>query len=350
MKIGVVCPSEIAIRRFMPALSKFSEIEFAGIGINSVEERYGNDTPSLAEVNEMLETENRKADVFIDAYGGKKFGSYEELISAPNIDAVYIPLPPALHYKWAKMALLNGKHVMVEKPATTALNDTMELVRIAKEKNLALHENYMFIFHSQLDAIETIINEGVLGDIRLYRISFGFPQRGQSDFRYNKALGGGALIDAGGYTIKYARRLLGDTAHITEAQLNYINEFEVDIYGSATMKNDKGNVAQIAFGMDNDYKCELEIWGSKGTLTTGRVLTAPVGFVPSARIKRNNDIEEILLPEDDSFKKSIDFFIHTIREPKDREKSYKDIATQAQMIEDYYECAGKNRQKGYCDN
>ncbi len=343
MKIGVLCPSEIAIRRFMPSLSQFCEIEFAGIGVNSVKERYGNDIPSLVEVNEMIKAENSKADVFIDTYGGKKYSSYEELISASDIDAVYIPLPPALHFNWAKMALLNGKHVMVEKPATISLNDTLELIRIAKEKKLAIHENYMFVFHSQLDTIETIINEGSLGDIRLYRISFGFPQRGQSDFRYNKALGGGALIDAGGYTIKYARRLLGDTAHITEAQLNYINEFEVDMYGSATIKNNKGNTAQIAFGMDNDYRCELEIWGSKGTLTTGRVLTAPVGFVPNAKIKRNNDIEEILLPEDDSFKKSIDFFIQTIRDPKIREESYIDIATQAQMIEDFYGCAKKNR-------
>ena len=121
----------------------------------------------------------------------------------------------------------------------------------------------MFAFHNQLKEIAQIIERGEIGDVRLYRISFGFPQRAVNDFRYNKELGGGALIDAGGYTIKYAAMLLGETAHITAAQMNYTDEFEVDIYGSATLVNQDGATAQIAFGMDNSYKCELEVWGSK---------------------------------------------------------------------------------------
>ena len=164
------------------------------------------------------------------------YNNYNELLSSADIDAVYIPLPPALHFKWAKMALENGKHVLLEKPFTTSLSDTEELIRIAKEKNLAVHENYMFSYHTQLDWIKNKVSEGVIGDIRLIRIDFGFPFRGANDFRYNKALGGGALLDCGGYTIKLATMFLGDTAEVKTSQLNYKEGFEVDIYGSATLQ------------------------------------------------------------------------------------------------------------------
>ena len=212
---------------------------------------------------------------------------------------------------------------------------------IASKNDLALHENYMFIFHNQLDAIEDIVKSGEIGDVRLYRISFGFPRRAANDFRYNKALGGGALIDAGGYTIKYATRLLGESAEIKYAQLNYIDEFEVDIYGSAALVNKDGVTAQIAFGMDNDYKCELEIWGSKGTLKTGRVLTAPAGFAPSMTIKKNTEIEECELPADDAFRKSIEHFIRCINDSEVRKKNYESILRQAQLVEQFSDMATK---------
>ena len=340
MNIGILCPSEIAYRRFLPSLKLTEDVSFVGVGINSPEERYGTNIPvDKSTIEEMLKEETAKAERMTIDYGGELFNSYESIVSSPNVEAVYIPLPPALHYKWAKRALENGKHVLVEKPATVSLADTSDLVRAANNSGLALHENYMFVFHNQLNAIDEIVNSGEIGEVRLYRISFGFPKRAANDFRYNKALGGGALIDAGGYTIKYATKLLGETAKIRHARLNYTDEYEVDIYGSATLDNDEGVTVQVAFGMDNDYKCELEIWGSKGTLNTGRILTAPAGFRPSLTIKKNTDIEEQLLPSDDSFKKSIEHFICCIKDNKIREDTYKGILKQAQMVDQFWEMA-----------
>ena len=289
MKIGVLCPSDIAIRRFMPALKKIDELEFVGVAVSSAEERFGSDLPSADEIKLLLKNSNEKAQQFVSNYGGKIFSSYEEIVTSNEIEAIYIPLPPALHYKWAKKALENNKHVLVEKPATICKKHTDELVKIADGKNLVLHENYMFSFHNQLEDIERIILSGELGDVRLYRINFGFPMRSKNDFRYNRKLGGGALIDAGGYTIKYATRLLGESAKVAYSSMNYTNEFDVDLYGSGALVNDSGDVVQVAFGMDNDYKCELEIWGSKAYFTTGRVLTAPAGYEPKGTIRRNND-------------------------------------------------------------
>ncbi len=340
MNLGIICPSEIAIRRFMPALQQCKEVTFVGIGVYTKEERYGNRDISDEIFQASLVKEKEKAQVFIDQYGGKLFGGYEEIVTSPEIDALYIPLPPALHFKWAKLALEHGKHVLVEKPSTTSADDTKELVRIANEKGLALHENYMFTFHEQLDAIDDIVRSGELGDVRLYRISFGFPMRAATDFRYNKALGGGSLIDAGGYTLRYATRLLGPTAKIRYAQSNNMEQFDVDMYGSAALTNDKGVTAQIAFGMDNNYKCELEVWGSKGSLTTGRVLTAPAGFVPTATICKGNEETSINLPADDAFLKSIRHFIACISDEKTREERYAIISKQAELVDEFKKQAG----------
>ncbi len=340
MRIGIICPSEIAIRRFMPALQNCDDFDFAGLGVFSREERFGTGKISDAAFNNLLQAERDKARLFVDQYGGQIFDSYADIVTSSEIDAIYLPLPPALHFRWAMQALENGKHVIVEKPSTIKSVDTIELIKKAEEKGLALHENYMFTFHNQLKSINEIIKNGEIGEVRLYRISFGFPRRAVNDFRYNKALGGGALIDAGGYTIRYATILLGDTAELKCAQSNYVEGFEVDMYGSATLVNADGVTAQVSFGMDNDYKCELEVWGSQGTLTTGRVLTAPVGFVPTATIRKGSENNIVELPADDAFLKSINHFVSCIKDEGVRKMNYKIISKQARLVDEFKEMAG----------
>lgn len=337
IRIGIICPSEIAFRRFMPALQKCNELVYSGIAYSSPKEWFGNkltETPQHC-VDEMKERELNKAKSFQNTYGGDIYEGYESLIKSNAIDAVYIPLPPALHYKWAKMALENGKHVFVEKPSTTCLSHTQELVDLAKRSNLAIHENYMFIYHDQLKALNDIVKRGTIGDVRLYRISFGFPRRAAGDFRYIKELGGGALLDAGGYTIKYARYLLGDSARMLCASVQNIEDFDVEICGAATMINDKGICAQLAFGMDNDYKCSIEIWGSKGSITSDRILTAPAGFVPEYTLKQNQDYSTHKLPADDSFFKSMQKFIDCIKDKDIRNDEYEALLVQEGFVENF---------------
>ena len=342
IRIGIICPSEIAFRRFMPALKKVEdEITFAGIGYASPEEWFGDISNVSSEtIKEQQERERAKAQTFIDAYGGKMYPGYKALIESKDVDAIYLPLPPALHYKWAKLALENGKHVFVEKPSTTCLADTDSLIEIASEKGLALHENYMFIFHDQLKALDDVVKSGEIGDVRLYRISFGFPLRAKNDFRYNKALGGGALLDAGGYTMKYANYLLGNTAKVVTAQVNNIDGYEVEMFGSCTMVNKAGVTAQLAFGMDNDYKCEVEIWGSKGTVTSNRILTAPEGFIPSYTIKKNQEYETRELPADDAFLKSILRFVACVGDVQIRRDNYGILHNQEYLVETFKKLSG----------
>lgn len=313
VNIGILGCSEIAFRRFMPAASKVE-----GINVVAVAEEYAPE----------------KLDNFCSTYGIERESSFLDLIKREDIDAIYVPQPPALHYRWAKCALEHGKHVFVEKPSTTSYTDTSELVRLAKENNLALHENYMFIYHSQIAKAKELADSGVLGQVRLIRADFGFPMRQQNDFRYNKELGGGALLDAAGYPVRLATMFLGDTVKVEAASLNHIDGFEVDFYGSAFLSNEDGLVCQIGYGMDNRYRCSLEIWGSEARLYTDRIFTAPEGFVPKFYIERQEGTEEIELPADSSFERSIEMFIKEVADVGLRERSYEQILTQIRLIEE----------------
>ena len=137
IRVGIICPSEIAFRRFLPSLRKLSEFSFAGVAIASPEEWAG-DGKITADTKAIIDRERQKSQNFIDNYGGKIYEGYQTLISSPEIDVVYLPLPPALHFKWAKLVLESGKHAYVEKPFTTNLEDTKVLLEIAKKMGATL--------------------------------------------------------------------------------------------------------------------------------------------------------------------------------------------------------------------
>jgi hypothetical protein len=146
-------------------------------------------------------------------------------------------------------------------------------------------------------------------------------------------------LDCGGYTIKYASLLLGSSVKVQSATLNYTNEFEVDLFGSGVLTNSRNDVVQIAFGMDNSYKCELEVWGSKGVLYTNRVLTAPAGFIPEMILEVGGTEEIYSLSSDDAFVKSIQYFQQCIEDEATRQDNYKTVNKQAELVNQFIEKA-----------
>lgn len=312
IRIGILGCSEIAFRRFMPALQEVNDMQAVAVA-----EEYA---PA-------------KLDDFCKTYSIEGMTSFEQLLKRDDIDAIYVPQPPALHYKWSMKALESGKHVLVEKPSTTCFDDSEKMVKSALGKGLALHENYMFKYHSQIGKIKQLIASDEIGELRLIRANFGFPMRAQNDFRYNKALGGGALLDAGGYTVKLATELLGSSIKVESAQLSGKAGYEVDMYGSASFSNADGTICQVGYGMDCQYMCSLEVWGSTGRLFTNRIFTAPVGFKPVVLIEKGSDKKEIILEDDSSFAHSIEAFKEEITKTEKRSAMYNEILLQAKLVD-----------------
>ncbi len=302
IRIGVLSASDIAKRRFLPALKNCEGFEFKGIGLaDDTERSLVVDTGS-----KTTEDKRERAAKLCGIYGGRLYESFNEIISDADIDALYISLPPALHYHWSMEALRAGKHLLIEKPLTTDSSDCDSIISLAREKSLCVVENYGFIYHKQMKAIKKLLHDGEIGKVRLVRAAFGFPRRREDDFRYIKKLGGGALLDCGGYTIRLARELLGETMHIDQAVLMPLKGHDVDGHGYVSAANDEGIAAQLSFGMDNQYKCELEVWGESGILYTDRIFTAPGDYVTKTVLIRGMERIEIETGSDDQFLRMIE--------------------------------------------
>lgn len=316
-KIGIVIlgASEIAFRRFLPALQKNNRFEYVGVAY-------------------YREQDSEFAKKFQETYGGEIFTSFETAINDSRVGAVYVPQPPALHHKFGKMVLEARKHLFMEKPFTTSLGDSKELGDIAKSNDLAVIENYMFRFHKQIDELVKIVDSGKIGVIDHYEVRFSFPLRQKNDFRYSKALGGGALLDCGGYPIYLGNILTKGKGTLINPKLVYDEGYEVDMHGSCILEVDDGPSCEVSFGMNDEYCCYAKAFGSKGTLIAPRVLTAPADFDVKFTIQWNDGCEEeIDVGTDDSFLKSIGYFYDCIVDQGTRQDSFKRILRQAELIE-----------------
>lgn len=302
--------ADIAHRMFLPALLENSFFRCGGVASRSEEKRR----------------------TFVKNFNIPTYDSYESLLESPQIEAIYIPLPPALHYQWAKKALEKGKHVFLEKPLTVSYKESAELVTMAAKVKLVLQENYMFQYHSQLEAIRTMLRDGEIGEVRLLRAHFGFPLRARADFRYNDTLGGGALLDAGGYVVKLATLLLGSTIQVRTAKMNRMADYDVDMFGNVTFENSAGLVLQGAFGMDCYYQCNLEAFGSKGKLSADRIFTSPPGLQPVVILETADGKKEIVLPADNHFGRSIEVFGQAMKNNVLRKEMAQALLLQARLI------------------
>lgn len=312
IRIGILGAADIAKRRFLPALIKNEKFELAAVAVSK---------PERLEAAKKLTAE----------YGGSAFCGYESMLISDLVDAVYIPLPPSLHYEWAKKAIESGKHVLLEKPSTISVADTRELVKLADKRGVSVLENYGFCYHAQMQKVREIIESGMLGEVKLARAAFGFPHRSMEDFRYKAQLGGGALLDCGGYTLKAMESLFG-TMEIKTSNLVYDDIHDVDMFGSATLQS--GSLtAQVSFGMDNAYKCELELWGSKGYLSAPRFFTPPADFETQLIVKIGMEEQKIGIQPDDSFGQIIKKFADSIGKVAVREESGKAMIRQMEQVQ-----------------
>jgi len=316
INIGVLGCANIAQRYIIPSICKNNLFQLVGVASRS----------------------KNKADSVASLFNTKAYYSYESLLEL-DLDAIYIPLPNGLHYEWIKKALNKNIHVLVEKSLACNFAEVQELNLIAKNNGLVLMENFQFRFHKQLKFIQDEIDRGKLGEIKLLRSSFGFPPFLDKDnIRYQKTLGGGALLDAGAYTIKIAQIFLGSAINIEGASLDKPFDKEVDISGSAYIKLKKSYVtAQIAFGFDHFYQNSLEIWGSKGKLTASRIFTAGPGIKATVRIEGSDGYDNLHEFEDDHFHNMFFHFSKLIHTGIGIDNEYDQNENQARLIGEIFE-------------
>ena len=260
---------------------------------------------------------------------------YNQLIEDVNVDIIYIPLPNNLHFKWAKKALLRNKHVIVEKPMTTRLSDNIELNKIAKERNLALFENFQFRFHSQLAFIKNSLDKNIIGDLKFIRSDFCFPFfKDKNNIRYNKKLDGGALFDTGVYPLKISQLFLGDDITVLNSKLIYSNNHEVDIGGFATLEQQSSGVfSQVYFGFGNFYKNSIELFGTKGKIVAERIFTSPPNQKAEVVIYTNTKRQIKVIETQDHFENMLNYFNQIIMNDDLKKEEYLNNISQSKLLD-----------------
>lgn len=312
IKIGILGAAAIAQRSMIPAIKNLS---------------------NYFELIFIASRDYEKAQNLANLYNCEAIEGYEKLISNPLIEAIYMPLPTGLNKVWINKALQNGKHVYAEKSIAMNFIDATEMVSNAKSQNLSLMEGFMFQYHNQHKIVFNLLADNKIGEIRHFTSYFGFPPLPKDNFRYDDKIGGGALLDAAGYTVRATHFILGKNFKVRASSLYYPSESESNILGSAYLSNDKGIGASVAFGFDHYYQNRYEIWGSKGKIISERAFTPKPDFSPTVIIENNEGINKIDISPDNHFEKAMIEFYESIYSDEKKSLHYENILLQSQTLE-----------------
>ena len=237
-----------------------------------------------------------------DAFGERwqvprRYGSYEQVLADPDVQIVYIATPHPQHKLWAIQAAEAGKHILCEKPLAVNYRDAFAMVVAADRHDIFLMEAFMYRCHPQTAKLLELIRSGIIGAVRVVQANFSFHADMQPEGRlFNPALGGGGILDVGGYCVSMARLIAGvaigkDVADPLELEaIGHIGSTGVDEYTIAALRFSGDILAQLFVGIQVLGENEVRIFGSDGAIRV------PVPWVPSPHggkssifIKRNDE-------------------------------------------------------------
>lgn len=214
------------------------------------------------------------ADKFGDEFSvPRRYGSYEALLADPDVQAVYISTPHPMHAEWAVKAAEAGKHILCEKPITLNYPEAMAVVEAARRNDVFLMEAYMYRCHPLIAKLVELIKGKAIGEVRLIKASFSFNAGWNPEGRLLKhEMGGGGILDVGGYTTSVARLIAGaalgrDFAEPIEVKaMGKIGESRVDDYTAALLRFPGDIIAEIATGIQLTQENVVQVFGTEGNI------------------------------------------------------------------------------------
>jgi D-xylose 1-dehydrogenase (NADP+, D-xylono-1,5-lactone-forming) len=221
---------------------------------------------SLVEVIGVGSRERTRAEAYAQERGLERaYGGFDELLADPDVDAVYIALPNALHVEWAVRALEAGKHVLSEKPLTRDPREAERAFDAAERAGRILMEGFMYRHHPQTKRLVQLVRDGELGELRLVRSHFSFTLDRPRDVRWDRDLGGGSLLDLGCYCTNLMRTLAGEPERVYAEQITAPSG--VDVRFAATLRFAEGALGHFDCAFDLPRRIGFEAVGSHGSAT-----------------------------------------------------------------------------------
>lgn len=218
-----------------------------------------------------------KAQKFAATFGGTAYGSYEELVADPSIDAIYVATPHPAHHDNVILALNAGKPVLCEKPFSVNAHEAQAMIDAAARNGVALMEAMWARFLPHYAKVREIVESGVLGPILSIHADHGQRLADQGISRLiEPALAGGALLDLGVYPVSFAHMILGTPAQITSTAV--MTDKGVDAQTSMIFTYEDGAQAVLTTTMIEQTPCRAVVAGLNGWLEIDRTFYNPAAM------------------------------------------------------------------------
>ncbi len=242
----------------------------------------------------------------------KVYGSYEDLLADPTIDAIYNPLPNHLHVPWSIKALEAGKHVLCEKPIALTSTEAQKLADTAKHyPHLKIMEAFMYRFHPQWQRTRQMVNEGKIGELRTIQSIFSYYLDDANNIRNIAEMGGGGMMDIGCYTISLSRFIFGAEPARACGIVEYDPRFKTDRLASGILDFGRGT-STFTVSTQLAYYQRVNIFGTTGRIEIEIPFNAPPDRPCKIWYQHDNEIEEIVFEACDQYTLQGDQFSQAI--------------------------------------
>ncbi len=276
----------------------------------------------------------------------RAYGSYEELLADPAIDAVYLPLPNDLHGVWTMRAASAGKHVLCEKPLTLTSVEAENVAAHCAASGVLAMEAFMYRFHPAWDKVRDLISEGAIGRVTDVAIWFAFRSVREADYRMEASSGGGAMYDVGCYAVNATRMLLGDDPERVAAFVRRHPETGVDMTFSAMLDYEDA-FATFTVSMEQEPQHSIVIHGTAGWISIEDPFNCPADKATNVLIGTGGDhhphastIERIAVPAADQYGLQATALANAILDGGPSPLPLSDSITNMRLIERLFAAAG----------
>jgi len=263
----------------------------------------------------------------------KAYGSYEELLSDPEIDAVYIPLPNHMHVEWAIKALEAGKHVLIEKPAGLSSREAECLLEASKGKpHLKLMEAFMYRHHPQWQKAKKLLEDGQIGKIKSIQSFFSYHNTDPTNIRNNPDFGGGGLMDIGCYCISLSRFIFAEEPKRVCGAVEIDPEFKTDRMASGILDFPSGTATFTCSTQAIPFQT-VNIFGDKGRIEIEIPFNAPPDKPTRLWLHTLEKTDEIVFDICDQYTIQGDLFSKAILENQKVPTPFEDAVKNMLVIE-----------------
>lgn len=294
---GVLGAAKIARTKVIPAIQRSAEGEVVALASRSLENARAAAAPLGIP---------------------RTYGSYEELLADPDVDAVYNPLPNHLHVPWSIKAAEAGKHVLCEKPIALSADEARTLLAVRDRTARLIQEAFMVRTHPQWLAVREEVRGGRVGELRAIQMAFSYFNRDPANVRNKADIGGGALMDIGCYPIVLSRFLFEEEPARVIASIDRDPEFGTDRLTSALLEFPRGQSAFTCSTQLVSYQ-RLQVLGTRGRIEVEIPVNAPPDrpcriFIDDGRDAFGTGVETRTFEVCDQYTVQADLFARAIRE------------------------------------